>query len=77
MTKQQALMQSLLREDKSDWLIADFLNLEVVDDAEYEFPVLVQNLSEEKAKIALGITINYIKQKNKKLKKIIDIMDLL
>lgn len=74
MTKKQALLQSLSREDKLDWLIPDFLNLEVVDDKEFEVPVIVNNLSETQAKIALGIAINYIKNQNKKLKKIKDLL---
>lgn len=74
MTKKQALLQSLSREDKLDWLIPDFLNLEVVDDKEFEVPVIVNNLSETQAKVALGIAINYIKNQNKKLKKIKDLL---
>ena len=70
MTKSKALSQSLSREDKLDWLIPDFLNLEVVYDKDFEVPVIVNNLSEIQAKVALGITINYIKNQNKKLKKI-------
>lgn len=70
MTKNKALLQSLSREDKLDWLIPDFLNLEVVDDKDFEIPVIVNNLSEIQAKVALGIAINYIKNQNKKLKKI-------
>lgn len=70
MTKNKALLQSLSREDKLDWLIPDFLNLEVVDDKDFEVPVIVNNLSEIQAKVALGIAINYIKNQNKKLKKI-------
>ena len=70
MTKNKALLQSLSREDKLDWLIPDFLNLEVVDDKDFEVPVIVKNLSEIQAKVALGIAINHIKNQNKKLKKI-------
>lgn len=70
MTKSKALLQSLSREDHLDWLIPDFLNLEVVDDKDFEVPVIVKNLSEIQAKVALGIAINYIKNQNKKLKKI-------
>ncbi len=74
MTKKQALLQSLSREDKLDWLIPDFLNLEVVDDKEFKVPIIVNNLSETQAKVALGIAINYIKNQNKKLKKIKDLL---
>lgn len=71
MTEKQALNQSLSRPDKMDWLISDFLNLEVVGDEDIEqVPVLVKHLSEKRAKIALGIAINYINQQNTKLKKI-------
>jgi hypothetical protein len=70
MTKNKALLQSLSREDKLDWLIPDFLNLEVVDDKDFEVPVIVNNLSEIQARVALGIAINHIKNQNKKLEKI-------
>jgi hypothetical protein len=67
MTEKQALSQSLSKENRSDWLIADFLNLEVVDDEDFDIPVRVRDLSEHKAKVALGIAIKYIKSENKKL----------
>ncbi len=70
MTEKQALSQSLSDEYHSDWLIADFLNLNVVDDKDFSIPVTVKNLSERQAKVALGIAINHIKNQNKKLKKI-------
>jgi hypothetical protein len=70
MTEKRALSQSLSNEDHTDWLVADFLNLNVVDDKDFEIPVIVKNLSERQAKVALGIAINYIKNQNKKLQKI-------
>lgn len=71
MTKKQALNQSLSDEDCGDWLIPDFLNLEVVDDVGLDSPpILVKNLSVVQAQVGLGIAINYIKKQNKKLEKI-------
>lgn len=70
MTKKQALWQSLSDSYKTDWLIPDFLNLGVVDDKDFNMSVVVKDLSELQAKVALGIAINYIKEQNKKLKKI-------
>lgn len=75
MTEKQALNQSLSQPDKMDWLIPDFLNLEVVGDEDIEdVPVLVKHLSEKRAKVALGIAINHINQQNAKLKKIRDLL---
>lgn len=71
MTKKQALNQSLSREDGDDWLVPDFLNLEVVDDVGLDnIPILVKHLSIVQAQVGLGIAINYINQQNKKLEKI-------
>lgn len=73
MTKKQALSQSLSKDDKSDWLIPDFLNLETVDDKDFDnIPILVRDLSEIQARVALGAAINYIKKQNKLLVKIKD-----
>ncbi len=68
MTKRQALNQKLSRPDHLDWLIPDFLNLEVVSDKDFDIPVIVKNLSEIQAKVALCICINWINKTNKKIK---------
>lgn len=67
MTKRRALMQSLSREDKTDWLIADFLNLD--SDSFFEkIPVRVKDLTESQARVALGICLAYIKRQHRMLK---------
>lgn len=70
MTKKQALSQLLTDETNSDWLLPDFLNLDVVQDENFNKSIRVNNLSEIQAKIALGIVIHHIKKQNKILKQI-------
>lgn len=74
MTRKTLLKQTLCRADRSDWLLPDFVNFNVVEDD--LFPnIRVKDLTDDQAKVALGICIKHILKQNANLDKMQEILE--